>query len=130
MLEILTRITKGEGEEGDIEKLQELGARIIEASLCGLGQSAPNPALTTIKYYREEYEAHIKDKRCPAGSCSPLVDFFIDPEKCTGCTLCAKNCPVECISGEPKKVYTIDTEKCVKCNKCVTVCNFEAVYKR
>jgi NADH-quinone oxidoreductase subunit F len=130
MLEILTRITNGEGEEGDIEKLQELGKKIIEASLCGLGQSAPNPALTTIKYYRDEYEAHIKDKKCPAGSCSPLVDFYIDPEKCTGCTLCAKNCPVECISGEPKKPYTIDTEKCAKCNKCVTVCNFGAIYKR
>jgi NADH-quinone oxidoreductase subunit F len=130
MLEILTRITNGEGEEGDIEKLEELGARIKEASLCGLGQTAPNPVLTTIRYYKDEYEAHIRDKKCPAGSCSPLVDFFIDPEKCTGCTLCAKNCPVECISGEPKKVYAIDVEKCVKCGKCVTVCNFEAVYKR
>ncbi len=130
MLEILTRITNGEGQEGDIEKLEELGARIKDASLCGLGQTAPNPVLTTIKYFKEEYEAHIRDKKCPAGSCSPLVDFFIDPEKCTGCTLCAKNCPVECISGEPKKAYEIDNEKCVKCGKCVTVCNFEAVYKR
>jgi len=130
MLEILERITKGEGEAGDIDKLLELGRQIKEASLCGLGQTAPNPVLTTIKYFRDEYDAHIRDKKCPAGSCSPLVDFFIDPEKCTGCTLCAKNCPVEAISGEPKKVHTIDTEKCVKCGKCVTVCNFEAVYKR
>ena len=130
MLEILERITKGEGEEGDIDKLLALGEQIKEASLCGLGQTAPNPVITTIKYFRDEYDAHIKDKKCPAGSCSPLVDFFIDPEKCTGCTLCAKNCPVEAISGEPKKVYSIDNEKCVKCGKCVTVCNFEAVYKR
>ena len=130
MLEILERITKGEGEEGDIEKLLALGEQIKEASLCGLGQTAPNPVITTIKYFRDEYDAHIKDKKCPAGSCSPLVDFFIDEEKCTGCTLCAKNCPVEAISGEPKKVHTIDIEKCVKCGKCVTVCNFEAVYKR
>ena len=130
MLEILERITKGEGEPGDINKLLALGEQIKEASLCGLGQTAPNPVITTIKYFREEYDAHINDKKCPAGNCSPLVDFFIDPEKCTGCTLCAKNCPVDAISGEPKKVYSIDTEKCVKCGKCVTVCNFEAVYKR
>jgi NADH-quinone oxidoreductase subunit F len=130
MLEILERITKGEGEEGDIDKLLALGEQIKGASLCALGQTAPNPVITTIRYFRDEYDAHIKDRKCPAGSCSPLVDFFIDAEKCTGCTLCAKNCPVEAISGEAKKVHTIDTEKCVKCGKCVTVCNFEAVYKR
>jgi NADH-quinone oxidoreductase subunit F len=130
MLEILTRITKGEGEEGDIDKLLSLGGQIKEASLCGLGQTAPNPVLTTIRYFRDEYDAHIKEKKCPAGSCSPLVDFLIDAEKCTGCTLCAKNCPVEAISGEPKEVHVIDMEKCVKCGKCLTVCNFEAVYKR
>jgi NADH-quinone oxidoreductase subunit F len=130
MLEILTRITKGEGEQGDIDKLLALGEQIKEASLCALGQTAPNPVLTTIRYFRDEYDAHINEKKCPAGSCSPLVDFLIDPEKCTGCTLCAKNCPVEAISGEPKKVHVIDMEKCVKCGKCLTVCNFEAVYKR
>jgi NADH-quinone oxidoreductase subunit F len=130
MLEILERITKGEGEPDDIDKLLELGEQIKEASLCALGGTAPNPVLTTIKYFKDEYDAHIRDKKCPAGSCSPLVDFFIDAEKCTGCTLCAKNCPVEAISGEAKKTHAIDTEKCVKCGKCVTVCNFEAVYKR
>ncbi len=130
MLEILTRITKGEGEPDDIEKLVTLGNQIKEASLCGLGQTAPNPVLTTIRYYRDEFEAHIHDKRCPAGSCSALVDFFIDPEKCTGCTVCAKNCPVDAIAGERKKVHVIDNSICVKCGKCITSCNFDAVYKK
>ena len=129
MLEILTRITKGEGEPDDIEKLVELGERIKEASLCGLGQTAPNPVLTTIRYYRDEYEAHINEKRCPAASCEALVDFNIDAEKCTGCTLCAKNCPVDAISGEPKKLHVIDNSICVRCGKCITSCNFDAVYK-
>ncbi|MBN1163046.1 MAG: NADH-quinone oxidoreductase subunit NuoF [Candidatus Krumholzibacteriota bacterium] len=130
MLEILTRITRGEGEENDIEKLAELGEKIKENSLCGLGQTAPNPVLSTIRYYRKEYEAHIFDNSCPAGSCSALVDFHIDAQKCTGCTLCAKNCPVDAISGEAKKVHVIDNSLCVKCGKCVTSCNFDAVYKR
>ncbi|MBU8923292.1 MAG: NADH-quinone oxidoreductase subunit NuoF [Bacteroidales bacterium] len=129
MLEVLTRITKGEGREGDIEKLTELGERIKEASLCGLGQSAPNPALSTIRFYRDEYEAHIKSQKCPAGGCDALVDFFIDAEKCTGCTLCAKNCPVDAISGEVKKLHVIDNSICVRCAKCVSSCNFDAVYK-
>jgi NADH-quinone oxidoreductase subunit F len=129
MLEILTRITKGEGEPDDIEKLVELGEKIKEASLCGLGQTAPNPVLTTIRYYRDEYEAHINDKRCPAASCEALVDFNIEPEKCTGCTLCAKNCPVDAISGERKKLHVIDNSICVRCGKCITSCNFDAVYK-
>jgi NADH-quinone oxidoreductase subunit F len=130
MLEILTRITMGEGEPEDIDKLEELGKQIMEASLCGLGQSAPNPALTTIRYYRDEYDAHITDKSCPAGGCSALVDFFIDEEKCTGCTLCLKKCPVEAISGEPKKKHTIDNEKCVRCSQCITSCKFEAIYTK
>jgi ferredoxin len=113
----------------DIEKLIELGESIREASLCGLGQTAPNPVLTTIRYYRNEYEAHINDKRCPAASCEALVDFNIDPEKCTGCTLCAKNCPVDAISGEVKKVHVIDNSICVRCGKCITSCSFDAVYK-
>jgi NADH-quinone oxidoreductase subunit F len=130
MLEILTRITQGEGRVEDIDKLKTLGAQIKEASLCGLGQTAPNPVLTTLKYFPEEYEAHIRDKRCPAASCTALVDFCIDPEKCTGCTVCAKNCPVEAITGERKAVHTIDMAKCARCGKCITVCTFGAVYKK
>jgi NADH:ubiquinone oxidoreductase subunit F (NADH-binding)/NAD-dependent dihydropyrimidine dehydrogenase PreA subunit len=130
MLEILTKITKGEGEPDDIEKLLVLGEQIKESSLCGLGQTAPNPVLSTIRYYRDEYEAHINDKKCPAGSCSALVDFLIDPEKCTGCTICAKNCPVDAIAGKVKETHVIDGSICVKCGKCITSCNFDAVYKK
>ncbi len=129
LLETLKRITNGEGETEDVEKLQLWGERIKQSSLCGLGQTAPNPVLTTIRYYRDEYEAHINDKKCPAGSCNPLVDFKIDPEKCTGCTLCAKNCPVDAISGKPKETHVIDNSICVKCGKCITSCQFGAVYK-
>lgn len=129
MLEVLTRITRGEGEPSDIEKLASLGEQIKEASLCGLGQTAPNPVLTTIRYYREEYDAHISELCCPAASCAALVEFHIDPDKCTGCTVCAKNCPVEAISGERKKEHVIDNSICVKCGKCITSCNFDAVYK-
>ena len=129
MLEILERITIGEGKPEDIETLKELGASIKEASLCGLGQSAPNPVLTTIQYYLDEYEAHINDKHCPACSCDALVSYNIDPDKCTGCTLCAKNCPVDAITGEKKQAHVIDHDICVKCGKCITSCNFDAVYK-
>ncbi len=130
MLEILTRITQGEGRPEDVPKLLELGARIKESSLCGLGQTAPNPVLTTIKYFADEYEAHIAHKRCPAASCLALVDFAIDPETCTGCTVCAKHCPVNAISGERKKVHVIDTSVCAKCGKCITSCSFGAIYKK
>lgn len=127
MLEILNRIVKGEGREGDIELLEELCYSIKDGALCGLGQTAPNPVLTTIKYFRNEYEAHIKDKKCPAKSCPDLLSYSIDAEKCRGCTLCAKKCPAIAIVGEVKSAHKIDSEKCIKCGSCVSVCRFGAV---
>jgi NADH-quinone oxidoreductase subunit F len=127
MLEILERLTLGEGNTEDLDRLAELSVRIKEASLCGLGQTAPNPVQTTMKYYLNEYEAHINDHKCPAGSCLPLVDFSIIEENCNGCTLCATNCPVDAISGKAKEVHFIDQEACVKCGKCITSCNSNAI---
>ena len=127
MHNILTRITEGKGVEGDIEKLEELCHTIRDASLCQLGGSAPNPVLSTIDYFREEYERHIKEKQCAAGVCKELITYRIDKDKCTGCTLCDKNCPVQVISGEPKKTYTIDESGCIKCGICYEVCKFDAV---
>jgi len=129
MLEILNRITEGKGELEDIDKLEQLAVNVIKGSLCGLGQTAPNPVLTTLRYFRNEYLAHIVDKKCPAHSCSTLLTYSIDPEKCTGCTLCARKCPVGCISGEVKKVHSIDQSKCIKCGACFTNCRFQAVIK-
>lgn len=127
MLEILNRIVKGEGREGDIELLEELCYSIKDGALCGLGQTAPNPVLTTIKYFRNEYEAHINDKKCPAKNCPDLLEYTIDADKCRGCTLCAKKCPANAISGEVKLVHRIDPDKCIKCGSCVSVCRFGAV---
>ncbi len=127
MFEILTRITEGKGKDGDIELLEELCEGIRTGALCGLGQTAPNPVLTTIKYFRNEYEAHINEKRCPAGECSALRLFVIVPEKCKGCTLCSKKCPVNAISGNVKEAHIIDTKKCIKCGQCKDVCRFGAV---
>jgi NADH-quinone oxidoreductase subunit F len=129
MLEVLERITRGDGEPGDTDALAELGARICEASLCGLGQSAPNPVLSTLRYYLDEFKAHIEDKKCPAHHCGTLVDYVIDEEACTGCRICAKACPVEAITGEKKEPHVVDQALCVKCGNCITACNFDAVLK-
>ena len=130
MLAVLSRICEGNGKEGDIELLEEIGSMMQKFSLCGLGTSAPNPVLTTILYFRDEYEAHIRDKKCPAGICKPLFHYEIDPEACTGCTLCAKKCPQEAVSGEKKEPHEIDQEKCIKCGICYDVCKFDAVVIR
>ncbi len=127
MLEILQRIVKGEGQESDIETLVELGEAIKTGALCGLGNSAPNPVLTTIKYFREEYEAHIKEKKCPAKKCSALISYNIVAEKCKGCSLCSKKCPVNAISGVIKTPYKIDNEACVRCGQCIENCKFGAI---
>jgi NADH-quinone oxidoreductase subunit F len=129
MLEILERICAGQGQENDLDLLLDLAVKISSSSLCGLGQTAPNPVITTIKYFRDEYEAHIKEKRCPAHSCTALLTYSIDAEKCTGCTLCARKCPVKAISGEKKKVHLIDAGLCTRCGVCYEVCKFDAVLK-
>jgi len=127
MLEILVRICDGKGQQGDIETLERLGNTIKSASLCGLGQTAPNPVLATLRYFRSEYEAHINDKKCPAGVCSALLTYFIDEELCKGCSKCAKVCPAGAISGVVKEPFKIDADKCIKCGACIESCKFGAV---
>lgn len=127
MLGILTRIVNGEGKEGDSELLEELCYAVKDGALCGLGQTAPNPVLTTLKYFKNEYDAHINDKKCPAKECAELITYSIDSEKCCGCSLCAKKCPVGAISGQLKNPYEINTELCIKCGNCLTACRFGAV---
>ncbi len=128
MLEILERITQGKGEEGDIEKLETLAENIKSSALCGLGQTAPNPVLSTIKYFRDEYEAHIKEKRCPAHHCQALLNYKIT-DACRGCTACARKCPVNAISGNVKEQHVIDQNKCIKCGSCIATCKFGAIIK-
>jgi NADH:ubiquinone oxidoreductase subunit F (NADH-binding)/(2Fe-2S) ferredoxin/Pyruvate/2-oxoacid:ferredoxin oxidoreductase delta subunit len=127
MHEILTNICAGNGKEEDIDLLEELAQAVKDASLCALGGTAPNPVLSTIRYFRDEYESHIKEGRCPAGVCKALITYFIDPEACQGCRLCSKNCPQDAISGLAKEPHTIDQDKCIRCGVCLDVCKFEAV---
>ncbi len=122
MLKILTNITEGKGKEGDIELLEELSETAIEASLCALGKSSPNPFLSTLKYFRDEYDAHIREKRCPSLSCKELISFYIDPEKCQACTVCARKCPADAIIGGKKLIHIIDQDKCTKCGTCFEAC--------
>ena len=129
LLEILEKITSGKGEMEDIDKLEELCESVKSSALCGLGQTAPNPILSTLKFFREEYVEHVRDKKCRAGVCKALLSYKIDPEKCKGCSLCARNCPVDAISGQIKNPYTIDTTKCVKCGLCESSCKFGAISK-
>ena len=130
LLEILDKITSGKGTLEDIDKLEELCYYIKENSLCGLGQTAPNPVLSTLKFFRDEYVAHVVDKKCPAGVCKDLLSFSIEADKCKGCTLCAKKCPVGAISGAVKEAHTIDTSKCIKCGVCMDSCKFKAIIKK
>ena len=129
MLEMLERITEGEGVPEDIEKLEKLAHTIKNASVCGLGQTAPNPVLSTLNYFRDEYIAHIKDKKCPAGECKALANIEIKPELCKGCGICKRQCPVNAISGEVKQPHKIDPEICIKCGACVGKCPFKAISK-
>ncbi|HHV99551.1 MAG TPA: NADH-quinone oxidoreductase subunit NuoF [Clostridiaceae bacterium] len=129
MLEILERITGGKGEEGDVEKLEILAKNIKASALCGLGQTAPNPVLSTLRYFRDEYEAHVRDKKCPAGVCKSMLNYIVDEQRCKCCGICARNCPVNCISGQKGVPYKIDQEKCIKCGTCLEKCPFKAIFK-
>ncbi|MDK2966598.1 NADH-ubiquinone oxidoreductase-F iron-sulfur binding region domain-containing protein, partial [Lacrimispora sp.] len=130
MLEILEKITNGQAKPEDLDRLEELCYYVKANSACGLGQTAPNPVLSTLKYFRDEYNAHIYEKKCPAGVCKALLSYYIDADKCKGCTLCARNCPANAITGSVKNLHVIDPEKCIKCGVCMEKCKFGAVYKK
>ena len=130
LLQLLTKITEGKGEPEDLDKIEELAAHMKQSSLCALGQSAPNPVLSTLRYFRKEYEEHILEKRCAAGVCKALMTYYVIPEKCKGCTLCARNCPVKAITGSVKQPHVIDTAKCVKCGLCMANCKFGAIVRK
>ncbi len=130
LLQLLTKITEGKGEPEDLDKIEELASHMKQSSLCALGQSAPNPVLSTLRYFRKEYEEHILEKRCAAGVCKALMTYYVIPEKCKGCTLCARNCPVKAISGSVKQPHVIDTSKCVKCGLCMANCKFGAIVRK
>jgi ferredoxin len=127
MLELLTKITDGRGKLEDIATLEELADMVKDSSLCGLGQTAPNPVLSTLRYFRDEYEAHITERRCPAGVCKALITYRIIEEKCTGCGKCKRVCPSGAITGEKKEVHTIDPETCIGCGACISECPFDAI---
>jgi formate hydrogenlyase subunit 6/NADH:ubiquinone oxidoreductase subunit I len=127
MLGILARITEGQGEMADLEVLESLARTVKNASLCGLGQTAPNPVLSTLRYFRDEYVAHIVDHKCPAGVCKALIEYYVIEDQCIGCGLCRRKCPQEAISGEKKEPHVIDAELCIRCGVCYDVCKFDAV---
>jgi Na+-translocating ferredoxin:NAD+ oxidoreductase RNF subunit RnfB len=129
MLEILERITEGKGRREDIDNLERLAQLVRRSSLCGLGRAAPNPVLSTLKHFRDEYLAHVLEQRCPARKCTALIHYEIDADKCVGCTACARRCPVDAIAGARKEPHVIDQERCIKCGQCFEVCRFDAVMK-
>ena len=130
LLDIMKKITSGKGELEDLDRLFNLGETIKQASLCGLGQSSPNPVLSTLRYFRDEYVAHIQEKRCPVGVCTDLLQYHVVPELCIGCTICAKNCPVQCISGSLREPHVINQEACIKCGVCFTKCPKKAIIRK